>query len=202
MTLTKSLNDLSVSEINDAIAKLIVRESEERKTGTPERANAFKKSIDNFNAELERRQVPEKKNSEPTPTAETGNAAGQQLQPIDIANINSGVSLVVNIEAVEEDAYFFTSEEAAKEFQYYNRSRLRSKLFAWEYGKRKKNKHTKDETLAMCAFFIAQINGIIDCYAKPEYAEILRKRVYSLGKKDDAKTYCFDIKKLKKDFDF
>ncbi len=198
------MSDNAVETLQDKINRCTERAAYFKLQNNATEEQRFLRHLENYKKQLD---DSEKKNSQLTqqPSATGNERSATNGTSIDslIASCNdSNMPNMVNIEAVEEDAYFFTSEEAAKEFQYYNRSRLRSKLFAWEYGKRKKNKHTKDETLAMCAFFIAQINGIIDCYAKPEYAEILRKRVYSLGKKDDAKTYCFDIKKLKKDFDF
>ena len=119
------------------------------------------------------------------------------------ANISTANNPVRNIERVEDEKYFFTSENAAKEYHIY-RNRLRSRLHYWKgkKDKKKKNSNAKEELNVICAFYIGRINHIIDTDCKPQYQPTMRKKVYSLGNKDSKETYCFDLKKLKKDFDF
>lgn len=212
MTAEKTIKDFTIDELIVSIERLKNREKSEIEKGEIDKANAFKKACQNFEKELTSRQLqPEKKNN-----ADNGTTAADQQPPIEhkpnIESNDNSLNLVVNIpmptkgnnkrvEDANKDTHFFDTEEAAKQFQYYNRERLRSKLKSWN-KKKHKTKEGREMMYLVVSYFLAQIEGVISYSAKPEYKEALRKKTYSLGEKDNDKTYCFVMEKLRQDFDF
>jgi hypothetical protein len=212
MTVEKTIKDFTIDELIVSIERLKNREKSEIEKGQDERAASFQKSYQNFEKELLSRQTqPEKKNN-----TDNGTTAADQQPPIEHSpnteSNNNTLNLVVNIpvstkgntkrvEDTNKDTHFFDTEEAAKQFQYYNRERLRSKLKSWN-KKKHKTKEGKEMMYLVVSYFLAQIEGVINYSAKPEYKEALRKKTYSLGESSNDKTYCFNVEKLRKDFDF
>lgn len=212
MTAEKTIKDFTIDELIVSIERLKNREQSEIAKGQDDRAASFKKSYQNFEKELATRQLQsEKKNN-----ADNGTTTADQPPPSEhkpnIESNNNPLNIVVNIpvsvkgnnkrvEDTNKDTHFFETEEAAKQFQYYNRERLRSKLKSWNKRKHK-TKEGKEMMYLVVSYFLAQIEGVINYSAKPEYKEALRKKTYSLGESSNDKTYCFNMEKLKKDFDF
>jgi hypothetical protein len=192
---------LNLEEKINQVKKTLLEVPEEEQNG--KMANVMRQNLAKYEEEL-KSQTEKKNEAETIAAAEvaipTERAVNNALDRVINVNPNLVIPIEINSSGVEDEKYFFTSLAAAQKYHHY-RNRLRSKLHYWQH-KKNKNEGAKEEMLVMCSFFIAQIASIIQYYCKSMHQDRLFKKKYSLGEKDNDKTYCFDMEKLRKDFDF
>ena len=99
------------------------------------------------------------------------------------------------------DHYKFTSKAA---FVYYDtlKRQLNQVLRNWVYRKSKEpfNYTSVNDSVSK---LLVEIHKAIDLYANEEYKDFIKNEVtYSIGIAGDERRYCFNLEKLKKDFEF
>jgi hypothetical protein len=204
MNTTKSLSDLSITELQDAINKMSAREKQERANGQTDRADAFKKAFDNFCVELASRT--EKKNEIEQP-AEPTEAAGQDRQRAESSNTPVNTTDNISPVTVQDNAnmkehFKFVSKDAFETFDKLRRQ-LNQYLRNWVIKKKESKEpfHYK-EIVVKVQFVLGEIDKVIEKEGRNEFKQVIRETTYLIGIKDDKRRYGFNFDELRKDFEF
>lgn len=135
---------------------------------------------------------------------EDSEPAGQPRGETSIDNISfvSDIGTPIATNSLQlRDHYKFTSKAA---FVYYDtlKRQLNQVLRNWVYRKSKEpfNYTSVNDSVSK---LLIEIHNAIDLYANEEYKDFIKNEVtYSIGIAGDNRRYCFNLEKLKKDFEF